>query len=91
LTEISEKQGSSLLNNIFSTILNLASLQIRNSLALKQPNLRPFRSIRIVTEKILNSHSESCFPLFQRPLTETIDISLDLHGYFYYDENVDAQ
>ena len=29
--EVSEKQGSSLLNNIFSTILNLASLQIRNS------------------------------------------------------------
>jgi hypothetical protein len=29
--EVSEKQDSSLLNNIFSTILNLASLQIRNS------------------------------------------------------------
>ena len=29
--EVSENQGSSLLNNIFSTILNLAPLQIRNS------------------------------------------------------------
>jgi hypothetical protein len=37
--ENSAKHGSSLLNNIFSTILTLASLQIRNSLPLKQPNL----------------------------------------------------
>jgi len=64
--EVSEKQDSSLLNNIFSTILNLVSLQIRNSLALRQPNLRPFRSIRIVSEKILDSHSEPCFRLFRR-------------------------
>jgi len=64
--EVSEKQDSSMLNNIFSTILNLASLQIRNSLALRQPNLRPFRSIRIVNEKIFNSHSEPCFRLFQK-------------------------
>jgi hypothetical protein len=63
-----ENQGSSLLNNIFSTILNLASLQIRNSLALRQSNLQPFRSIRIVTEKIFNSHSEPWFGLFQRSL-----------------------
>jgi hypothetical protein len=28
---LSEKQGSSLINNIFSTILHLAPLQIRNS------------------------------------------------------------
>jgi len=64
--EISEKQSSSLLNNIFSTILNLASLQILNSLSLRQPNLQPFRSTRIVTEKIFNSHSEPCFRFLQR-------------------------
>ena len=55
-----------MLNNIFSTILNLASLQILNSFSLKQTNLRPFRSIRIVIEKIFNSHSEPRFRLFQR-------------------------
>jgi hypothetical protein len=72
LSEISEKQSSSLLNNIFSTILNLASLQIRNSLSLRQPNLHPFRSIRIVTEIRLwriNSHSEPCFRFLQRSLS----------------------
>ena len=64
LFEVSAKEGPSLLNNIFSTILHLASLQIRNSLALKQPNLRSFRSMRIVNEKIFNSHSEPSFCTF---------------------------
>jgi hypothetical protein len=81
-TEISEKQCSSLLNNIFSTILNLASLQIRNSLSLRQPNLQPFRSIRIVTEKIFNSHSEPCFRFLQRSHTR-LDFAPKETGYLY--------
>jgi hypothetical protein len=71
--EVSEKQDSSLFNNIFSTILNLSSPQIRNSLLLRQPNLQLFRSIRIITEKIFNSHSEPWFTTF----SEISKIKLD--------------
>jgi len=69
--EVSEKQDSSLFNNIFSTILNLSSPQIRNSLLLRQPNLQLFRSIRIITEKIFNSHSEPCFRFFRDLIKKT--------------------
>ena len=83
LFEVSAKEGSSLLNNIFSTILHLTPLQIRNSLALKHPNLRPFRLMRIITEKIFNSHSESPFVLFQSFLSLPLAIStVDLQGGF---------
>ena len=83
LFEVSAKEGSSLLNNIFSTILHLTPLQIRNSLALKQPNLRPFRLMRIVTEKIFNSHSESPVVLFQSFLFLPLALStIDLQGGF---------
>jgi hypothetical protein len=48
-----------LLKNIFSTILNLASLQIQNSLfELKQLNLLPLRFDKNCYRKNLNSHSE---------------------------------
>jgi len=57
--------------NIFSTILNLASLQIRNSLSLRQPNLLPFRFDKNCFRKNLHSHSEPHLQLFLKSFMES--------------------
>jgi len=52
--------------------------------SLRQTNLRPFRSIRTVNEKIFNSHSEPCFRLFHRSHNrgDVFPVPLFLDPYF---------
>jgi biopolymer transport protein TolQ len=82
LFEVSAKEGSSLLNNIFSTILHLAPLQkaVRSVFGKNLPEDRP--SV-LFTEKIFNSYSESPFVLFQSFLSLPLAIAtVDLQGGF---------
>jgi hypothetical protein len=75
--EISEKQGSSLLNNIFSTMLNLALLQIRNSppLAVQTAEFAAVSLDKHCCRKNLQFALRTLFSTFSERLLSYLDIN----------------
>jgi len=67
-----------MLKNIFSTILNLASLQIQNSLPLRQLNLWPLCFDKNCYRKNLHSLLRALFSLFFRDFVTLINFHQSL-------------